>query len=97
MQTITNSAYTIQNLMVRFLQSSGALPFLLPTDKLRASKFEISELRKKNGALMSILHKVLSSDRKGGKKDEDMAGSDIHVGVNPTGPSKKGVSLNSQA
>ena len=89
MQTITNSGYTIQDLMVRFLQSSGTLPFLLPTDKLRASEFEISELRKKNGALKTILHKVLSNDGNGGKKGGDMAGSDIHVSVSPTGPAKK--------
>ncbi|KFY04899.1 hypothetical protein O988_00429 [Pseudogymnoascus sp. VKM F-3808] len=80
-QTITNSGYTIQDLMVRFLQSSGTLPFLLPTDKLRASEFEISELRKKNEALKTILHKGRSSDGNGGTEGGDMAGSDIHIGV----------------
>ncbi|KFZ17651.1 hypothetical protein V501_01615, partial [Pseudogymnoascus sp. VKM F-4519 (FW-2642)] len=84
-QTITNSGYTIQDLMVRFLQSSGTLPFLHPTDKLRASEFEISELRKKNEALKTILHKVLSNDGYGGKKGGDMAGSDIHVSVGVRG------------
>ncbi|KFY65515.1 hypothetical protein V496_02531 [Pseudogymnoascus sp. VKM F-4515 (FW-2607)] len=88
-QTITNSGYTIQVLMVRFLQSSGTLPFLHPTDKLRASEFEISELRKKNEALKSILHKCRSSDENGGTEGGDMAGSDIHVSVSPTGPAKK--------
>ncbi|KFY30891.1 hypothetical protein V493_01575 [Pseudogymnoascus sp. VKM F-4281 (FW-2241)] len=58
-------------------------------DKLRASEFEISELRKKNEALKTILDKVLSNDGNGGKRDGDMAGSDIHVSVSPTGPAKK--------
>lgn len=79
----------MQDLMVKFLQSSVALPFLLPTDKLRASEFEISELRKKNEALKTIRYKVLSNDGNGGKRDGDMAGSDIHVSVSPTGPAKK--------
>ncbi|KFY02728.1 hypothetical protein V490_00411 [Pseudogymnoascus sp. VKM F-3557] len=88
-QTITNSGYTIQVLMVRFLQPSGKLPFLHPTDKLRASEFEISELRKKNEALKTILHKGRSSDGNGGTEGGDMAGSDIHVSVSPAGPAKK--------
>ncbi|KFZ14861.1 hypothetical protein V501_03018, partial [Pseudogymnoascus sp. VKM F-4519 (FW-2642)] len=54
-------------------------------DKLRASEFEISELRKKNEALKTILYKVLSNDGNGGKKGGDMAGSDIHVSVGVRG------------
>ncbi|KFY83363.1 hypothetical protein V498_08128, partial [Pseudogymnoascus sp. VKM F-4517 (FW-2822)] len=88
-QTTTNSGYTIEDLMVRFLQSSGTVPFLLLTDKLRASEFEISELHKKNEALTTILHKCRSSDGNGGTEGGDMAGSDIHVSVSPTGPAKK--------
>ncbi|KFY30951.1 hypothetical protein V493_01525 [Pseudogymnoascus sp. VKM F-4281 (FW-2241)] len=95
------TAKTIQDLYQNLIYKIGQMDLLRAdynqlrmhdarlNDKLRASEFEISELRKKNEALKTIRYKVLSNDGNGGKRDGNMAGSDIHVSVSPTGPAKK--------
>ncbi|KFZ25404.1 hypothetical protein V502_00108 [Pseudogymnoascus sp. VKM F-4520 (FW-2644)] len=69
-------------------------------DKWRASDIENSELRKKNEALKTELYvykgvtrshrsKALSNDGNGGKRDRDVAESELHVNVTATGAAKK--------